>query len=96
MKSEIWRAQKHEHDTLYSSEIVPAADVSSRARLLAHAIHDRRDRIRRALIVYPVIAVGKLPPWSNFWQGRQKPWPPTSFDIFKRSLQSLETFDKEA
>jgi hypothetical protein len=63
---------------------------------LTQAIHGRKDRIRRAPIIYLAIAVEKLNPWSNFWQERQKPWLPTSSDIFKRSLESLETFDKEA
>jgi hypothetical protein len=72
------------------------SEENSESRLATQVIHDRKDRIRRALIIYLAIAVGKLPAWSNFWQEQQKPWLPASSDIFKRSLESLEIFDKEA
>jgi hypothetical protein len=62
---------------------------------LTPALLDRKNRIRHALIIYLAIAVSKLPAGSRFWQKQQKPWLPTSSDIFKRNLQSLEAFDEE-
>jgi len=62
---------------------------------LTPALLDRKNRIRHALIIYLAIAVSKLPAGSRFWQEQQKTWLPTSSDIFKRNLQSLEAFDEE-
>ncbi|KAN0112201.1 hypothetical protein V8E51_005152 [Hyaloscypha variabilis] len=70
-------------------------EENSESQHLTPAILDRKNRIRHALIIYLAIAVSKLPAGSRFWQEQQKPWLPTSSDIFKRNLQSLEAFDEE-